>query len=113
MSAEMHARARLDLDDLLQRFVGVGFAVLIIWVTATAIGAISGFSHPAPQPTLRFLLAILIVTFARRTYWEVREWRWRHIPVDERYGFANPLFEHPRSWEGRDTISASPQHPAG
>ena len=41
-----------------------------------------------------------ILVFARRTYWEVREWRWRRLPPDERFGFANPLEVH----GGEDTV---------
>jgi hypothetical protein len=44
-------------------------------------------------------LAVLILVFARRTYWEVREWRWGKLPPDERFGFSNPLAEHPRTSE--------------
>jgi len=42
---------------------------------------------------------VLILVFARRTYWEVREWRWGKLPPDERFGFANPLVEHMRASE--------------
>ncbi len=41
----------------------------------------------------------MILVFARRTYWEVREWRWGKLPPDERFGFSNPLAEHPRAAE--------------
>jgi hypothetical protein len=109
----MPTHRRLDFDILLQRLVNVGFAILMLWVTAEAVGAISGFTAIAPRPTLRFLLAILIVTFARRTYWEIVEWRWGHLPPDERFGFANPLFEHPRSWEQPAETATGPQQTAG
>jgi hypothetical protein len=56
----------------------------------------------SPQPTLRFLLAILVLVFARRTYWELREWRWRRLPPDERFGFSNPLWGHPGAIEDAD-----------
>jgi hypothetical protein len=27
------------------------------------------------------------------------EWRWKHVPLDERYGFSSPLWETPRGNE--------------
>ena len=40
-----------------------------------------------------------MLVFARRTYWEVQEWRWRRLPPDERFGFASPIWEHARAAE--------------
>jgi hypothetical protein len=40
-----------------------------------------------------------VLVFARRTYWEVQEWRWRRLPPDERFGFADPIWEHARASE--------------
>ena len=45
------------------------------------------------------LLAVLVLVFARRTYWEVQEWRWGRLPPDERFGFASPIWEHARASE--------------
>jgi hypothetical protein len=106
----MPGQGRLDFDVLLHRLMEIGFGALLLYAVAGGVGAISGFcSVPDVHSTLRFLLAILIVTFARRTYWEIMEWRWGHLPPDERFGFANPLFEHPRSSEEQAAATGAQQ----
>src|SRR5215211_9320919 len=88
----MSARAEhIDFDELMRALTVVGFVALTAWVMASGVGMLSGYVTVAPSATLRFLLAVLILVFARRTYWEVREWRWRKLPADERFGFASPL----------------------
>jgi hypothetical protein len=96
---EMRARARIDFDGLMRHLTMVGFAALIAWTIVSMTGLALGWVRIAPQATLRFLLAVLIVVFSRRTYWELQEWRWRRLPPDERYGFASPIWEHPRTSE--------------
>ena len=97
--AQARTHSRLDFDQLMQHLMIVGFVGLAAWVTAGGTGVMAGYLTISPLATLRFLLAILILVFSRRTYWEIREWRWRKLPADERYGFANPLADHPRSNE--------------
>ena len=80
------------------------------WSLAAIVGVVSGVrSRVEPHATLRFLLAVLVLVFARRTYWEFAEWRWRHLPDDDRFGFANPLVgARHGSWEAsRHTDSRS------
>jgi hypothetical protein len=77
----------------------VGFVALTAWTAVSTTGLALGMLRISPDATLRFLLAVLVLVFARRTYWEVREWHWRRLPPDERYGFASPVWEHPRSSE--------------
>jgi hypothetical protein len=72
----------------------VGFGGLLMWCVAGMVGLVSGIWGIEPQAALRFLLAILVLVFARRTYWEIREWRWKRVPTDDRLGFTNPLHEH-------------------
>jgi hypothetical protein len=93
MDARIHHRGHLDLDELMRHLMVLGFIALAMWVATGLLGIVSGYVSVNPSATLRFLLAILILVFARRTYWEVCEWRWRKLPPDERYGFANPLGE--------------------
>jgi len=95
----MSTRARVDFDGMMRHLMVVGFVALTAWVTASAIGVALGVLQIAPSATLRFLLAVLVLVFARRTYWEVQEWRWSRLPPDERYGFASPIWEHPRAAE--------------
>lgn len=93
------SHSHLDFDHLMQHLTIVGFVGLTAWIAAGGTGVLAGYLTVSPTATLRFLLAVLILVFARRTYWEVSEWRWRKLPADERYGFANPLSDHPRSGE--------------
>ena len=74
----------------------------------------AGILTVSPQATLRFLLAVLILVFARRTYWEIREWRWRKLPPDQRFGFGNPLEDHRHAdaalgFEASSTSTGAPQ----
>ena len=94
MSAGMSTKTRIDFDDLMRHLMVVGFAALTAWTIVSATGVALGMLAISGQATLRFLLAVLVVVFARRTYWEVNEWRWRRLPPDERFGFDHPLAEH-------------------
>jgi hypothetical protein len=95
----MSTRARMDFDGLMRHLMVVGFVALTAWTAASTTGIALGVVQISPRETLRFLLAVLVLVFARRTYWEVQEWRWRRLPPDERFGFANPIWEHPRTSE--------------
>jgi hypothetical protein len=90
---------RLELDALLRHLAVVGFLALAGWALAAAGGIVTDRVRIAPLPAIRFVLAILVLVFARRTYWRLREWWWNRLPPDERFGFANPLWEHARSSE--------------
>jgi len=107
----MGDHARIDFDRLMRDLMLVGVGALIGWAFAGTVGVLSGMVAVEPHATLRFLLAILVLVFARRTYWEIQEWRWRRLPDDDRYGFASPLWETPRpSWEGPRAVE-QPPHP--
>lgn len=102
---DLHSH-RFDLDELMRLMAVVGFVALTTWVLTSSVGVLSGYLAVSSSATLRFLLAVLIVVFTRRTYWEIREWRWGKLPPDERFGFSNPLAEHGRASE---TGSQQPQ----
>ena len=85
----------------------LGFVALAGWSLAATAGIVSETITISARPTLRFLLAVLVLVFSRRTYWEFREWRWRRLPPDDRYGFSSPLWDRPRSTE------TTQEHPAG
>jgi hypothetical protein len=93
----MQTNTRIDFDELMSVLTVIGFVALATWVVSAVVGVLSGYTLIAPSPTLRFLLAVLIVSFSRRTYWELREWRWSKLPPDERSGFFNPLDDHAMS----------------
>ena len=95
----MSTRARIDFDGLMRHLMVVGFVALTAWTAASTTGIALGVVQISPRETLRFLLAVLVLVFARRTYWEVQEWRWRRLPPDERFGFASPIWEHARTSE--------------
>ncbi|HWL91887.1 MAG TPA: hypothetical protein VNP90_11050 [Actinomycetota bacterium] len=95
----MSDRTRVDFDGLMRHLMVLGFAALTAWTIVSTTGLALGIFRISVAATLRFLLAVLVLVFARRTYWELQEWRWRHLPPDERYGFASPIWEHPRSSE--------------
>jgi hypothetical protein len=63
----------IDFDGLMRILTVTGFVALTTWVAASAVGVISGYVAVSPPATLRFLLAVLILVFSRRTYWELRE----------------------------------------
>ena len=97
----MDARTRIDFDELMRVLTLTGFVALATWVLSAVVGVLSGYTLISPSATLRFLLAVLIVSFARRTYWEVCEWRWSKLPPDERSGFSSPLAEQLRPTDAR------------
>jgi hypothetical protein len=96
MRKVMSQRPRVDFDGVMRHLTVVGFARLTAWTIVSATGLALGVFRISPHATLRSLLAVLILVSARRTYWEVQEWHWQHLPPDERYGFASPIREHPR-----------------
>ena len=98
----MSTRAKVDFDILMRDLMRVGFVALAAWTMVSSTGLALGVLRISPQATLRFLLAILVLVFARRTYWEIREWRWKKLPADERFGFASPIWEHARTSEHDD-----------
>ena len=78
----MNARTGIDFDELMRHLMVVGFAALAAWTAVSATGIALGMVSIAPRATLRFLVAVLVLVFALRTYWEVREWRWRRLPPE-------------------------------
>ena len=109
----MSTRVRVDFDDLMRHLMVVGFVALTAWTIVSTTGLALGVMRISPHDTLRFLLAVLVLVFARRTYWEVQEWRWRRLPPDERFGFASPIWEHPRTSELDVTGMADQSVPEG
>jgi hypothetical protein len=109
----MRNHAKPDFDLLMREMTLLGFAGLLVWSLTGAIGLLAGLVTLAPQATLRFLLAVLVLVFSRRTYWELREWRWRRLPPDERFGFANPLLVRSESSDHAVRSAAGASQPQG
>src|SRR5687767_4346744 len=70
---EPHAH-RFDLDEVMRLTAVVGFVALTTWILTSSVGVLSGYLAVSPPATLRFLLAVSVLVFARRTYWAIREW---------------------------------------
>ena len=62
-----HRPRRIDFDELMRLLTVTGSIALATWVMAWSIGVVSGYVDVSPPATLRFLLAVLILVFARRT----------------------------------------------
>jgi hypothetical protein len=113
--ARQGGHAHVDFDALMRHLAVVGGVALAAWAAVGAVTVPTGIFTVSPQATLRFLLAVLILVFSRRTYWEIREWHWRKLPPDERFGFANPLDDrHPHDeaafgFDTRSTSTGAPQ----
>ena len=95
----MVERSHAGLDDMLRHLMLIGFGALLGWIGATVYGVTSAAWEMDTNGTLRFVLAILIVTFAHRTVDEIRQWRLSKLSTDERLGFAEPVWETPRAME--------------
>jgi hypothetical protein len=95
----MVERTHPGLDEMLRHFMLVGFGALMGWTAATVYGVASAHWDIDTNGALRFMLAVLVVTFAHRTYSEIREWRASKEPTDERLGFAAPVWETSRAAE--------------
>ncbi len=61
--------------------------MLAAWSLIGLYGTLGGYLEVNRPPTLRFLLAVLILVFAHLVLMRVRERRLRWLNPDERYGF--------------------------
>ena len=84
-----------DFDRLMRELTMVGAVALAAWTATGLIGFLSGYLELSPAAAGRFLLATLVLLFARSAYRRVQAWRFGMLPPDERYGFAHaPEEEH-------------------
>jgi hypothetical protein len=104
----MRTRDRIDFDELMRHLMVIGLAALAAWTLVSSAGIALGMVSISPRATLRFLLAVLVLVFSRRTYWELREWHWDRLPPDERYGFSSPISEHARTSKLRAIETSHP-----
>lgn len=102
----------IDLDRLMRDLMLIGFGALLTWTLTGVVGFVTGEYGIEPLATLRFLLSVLVLVFARRTYWEIREWRWNRTSADDRFGFSSPLRENPRpTFEARQRHETDEEPP--
>jgi hypothetical protein len=104
----MDAR-RVDLDHVLHDLTLIGFGALLAWMLTGLVGTVSGYLSVQAQPTLRFLLAVIVLVFARHWYWRLRQWRWSSRGNQ----LASPVWETPRSTELGDNTVTEPPQPQG
>jgi len=95
----MVEKTHTELDEMLRHLMLVGFGALLGWTGATVYGVASAHWEIDSHGALRFMLAVLVVTFAHRTYDEIQAWRTAKQSTDERLGFATPVWETPRASE--------------
>jgi hypothetical protein len=99
MNVHTRAHTRVDIDSVLRDLTVVGFIGLVAWTMVGAFGTLMGLLLVQPEATLRFLLAVSVLVFARHVYWDLLEWRRHKLPPEERYGFSSPVRERPRAEE--------------
>ena len=102
----MFAR-RVDLDHVLHDLTMIGFGALIAWGLTGLVGTVGGYLTVQPQPTLRFLLAVIVLVFARHAYWRLRQTRW--AAHSDRVGVGITVWETPRSGESGIDVTEPPQ----
>jgi hypothetical protein len=98
---------RVDLDHVLHDLTMIGFGALIAWGLTGLVGTIGGYLTVQPQPTLRFLLAVIVLVFARHAYWRLRQTRW--AAHADRVGVGMTVWETPRSGEHGVDVTEPPQ----
>ena len=93
----MVRRGGVRFDVLMRDLTSLGVAALAAWVVVGFLGSTSGYLAIQPQSTLRFLLAIAVLVAAPRIYRSYREWRYRSVSPDDRFGFSDLVSEHRRT----------------
>jgi hypothetical protein len=77
-----------DLEGLLRTLALAGAATLIGALLVAALGTLTHTLAPGYGSTLRFLVAVLVVTAPYADLLERRTKRLRRIPIEKRLGFA-------------------------
>lgn len=79
---------RIEFEDVLRWFAIAGAATLIGSLGLTVVGLATRTLAPFYGSTLRFLFAVLLVTAPYAELLEIRERRWRRLPLEERLGLS-------------------------
>jgi len=88
MTKDVRRGTANDLEGLLRFLALAGAATLISAVTVLGLGTATRTLVPDYGTSLRFLLAVLVVTAPYAELLERRSTHRRRIPADERLGFA-------------------------
>jgi len=88
MSVDVRRGTAHDLEGLLRALALAGAATLISALVVTGLGTLTRTLAPFYGTTLRFLIAVLVVTAPYAELLERRSKRLRRVPIEERLGFA-------------------------
>jgi hypothetical protein len=88
MTVDVRRGTARDLERLLRAFALAGAAALIAALVVAALGTVTRTLAPFYGTTLRFLVAVLVVTGPYAELLERRSKHLRRVPAEERLGFA-------------------------
>ena len=88
MTVDVRRGTARDLEGLLRAFALAGAATLLAALAVTGLGTATQTLAPVYGTTLRFLIAVLVVTAPYAELLERRSKRLRDVPAEERLGFA-------------------------
>jgi hypothetical protein len=77
-----------DLERILRILALAGASTFLGSLAVAAVGTVTGALTPFYGNSLRFLVAVLVLTAPYAEFEERRARRTRRVPADERLGFA-------------------------
>jgi hypothetical protein len=81
-------RRSIEFEDVLRWFAIGGAAAFVGSIGLLLLGYATRTLAPFYGSTLRFLFAVLLLTAPYAELLELRERRWRRLPIEERLGLA-------------------------
>jgi cytochrome c biogenesis protein CcdA len=88
MTCDVRRSSSTDLERMLRALALAGGTTLILALAIAGFGALTHTLAPYYGTTLRFLVAVLIVTAPYAELIERRSWYLRRMPTEERLGFV-------------------------
>ena len=90
MTEDVRRGTAHDLERILSTLALTGAAALIGALVVAGLGTVTRTLAPFYGTTLRFLVAVLVVTLPYAELLERRSKQLRHVPAEECLGFAPP-----------------------
>lgn len=81
-------RRSIEFEDILRWFAIAGAVAFVGSLGFTLVGLATRTLAPFYGTTLRFLVAVLLVSAPYAELLELRERRWRRLPLEERLGLT-------------------------
>lgn len=81
-------RRSIEFEDILRWFAIAGAVAFVGSVGFMLVGLATRTLAPFYGSTLRFLFAVLLLTAPYAELLELRERRWRRLPLEERLGLS-------------------------